>query len=76
MSRRQDAREVIEKRMAESRNEISHWPEYDYVLINDDIDQTEEKLKTIIMAERMRLSQQSSLLETVRLLDKEFEDLK
>ena len=76
VSRRQDAREVIEKRMAESRNEISHWPEYDYVLVNDDLDQTEEKLKTIIMAERMRLSQQPSLVETVRVLDKEFEDLK
>ena len=76
VSRRQDAWEVIEKRMAESRNEISHWPEYDYVLVNDDLDQTEEKLKTIITAERMRLSQQPSLVETVRVLDKEFEDLK
>ena len=76
VSRRQDAREVIEKRMAGSRNEISHWPEYDYVLVNDDLDQTEEKLKTIITAERMRLSQQPSLVETVRVLDKEFEDLK
>ena len=76
VSRRQDAREVIEKRMAEARNEISHWPEYDYVLVNDDLDHTEEKLKTIITAERLRLSQQPSLVETVRVLDKEFEDLK
>ena len=76
VSRRQDAREVIEKRMAEGRNEISHWPEYDYVLVNDDLDETEEKLKTIITAERMRLSQQPSLVETVRVLGKEFEDLK
>ena len=76
VSRQQDAREVIEKRMAESRDEISHWPEYDYVLINDDLDQTENNLKTIIKAERMRLSQQPSLVETVRALNKEFEDLK
>lgn len=76
VSRQQDAREVIEKRMAESRDEISHWPEYDYVLVNDDLDQSEEKLKTIINAERMRLSQQPSLVETVRALNKEFEDRK
>ena len=76
VSRRQDAREVIAKRMAESRNEISHWREYDYVLVNDNLEQTEEKLKAIITAERMRLSQQPSLVETVRVLGKEFEDLK
>ena len=76
VSRQQDALEVIEKRMAESRDEISHWPEYDYVLVNDDLDQSEEKLKTIITAERMRLSQQPSLVETVRALNKEFEDRK
>ena len=76
LSRQQDAREVIEKRMAESQDEISHWPEYDYVLVNDDLDKTEEKLKTIITAERMRLSQQPSVVETVRSLNKEFEDLK
>ena len=76
LSRQQDAREVIEKRMAESRDEISHWPEYDYVLVNDDLDKTEEKLKTIITAERMRLSQQPSVVEKVRSLNKEFEDLK
>ena len=76
VSRRQDARNVIAKRMAESRNEISHWREYDYVLVNDNLEQTEEKLKAIITAERMRLSQQPSLVETVRVLGKEFEDLK
>ena len=76
VSRQQDARDIIEKRMAESRDEISHWPEYDYVLVNDDLDQSEEKLKTIITAERMRLSQQPSLVETVRALNKEFEDRK
>tara|TARA_B100001057_G_scaffold493714_1_gene588788 strand:- start:537 stop:1193 length:657 start_codon:yes stop_codon:yes gene_type:complete len=76
VSRQQDVREVIEKRMAESRDEISHWPEYDYVLVNDDLDQTEQKLKIIITAERMRLSQQPSLVEIVRALNKEFEDQK
>lgn len=76
VSRQQDAQEVIKKRMQESRDEISHWPEYDYVLINDDLDATEDRLRTIITAERLRLSQQPDLVETVRRLNKEFEERK
>jgi guanylate kinase len=76
VSRQQDANDVIEKRMQESRDEISHWPEYDYVLINDDLDATEGSLQTIITAERLRLSQQPYLVETVRRLNNEFEERK
>ena len=76
VSRQQDANDVIEKRMQESRDEISHWPEYDYVLINDDLDATEGSLHTIITAERLRLSQQPYLVETVRRLNNEFEERK
>jgi guanylate kinase len=76
VSRQQDANDVIEKRMQESRDEISHWPEYDYVLINDDLDATEDSLHTIITAERLRLSQQPYLVETVRRLNNEFEERK
>jgi guanylate kinase len=74
VSRGQDSAEVIENRMAKSHNEISHWPEYNYVLVNQDIDETDTKLKTIITAERMRLSQQPSIVETVRRLNREYED--
>ena len=70
--RNQDSDEVISNRMAKSVEEISHWPEYDYVLVNDDIDETEEKLKTIINAERLRLSQQPGLVEFIRGLNNEF----
>ncbi len=70
--RNQDSDEVILNRMAKSVEEISHWPEYDYVLVNDDIDETEEKLKTIINAERLRLSQQPSIVEFIRSLNNEF----
>ena len=70
--RNQDSDEVISKRMAKSVEEISHWPEYDYVLVNDDIDETEEKLKTIINAERLRLSQQPGIVEFIRSLNNEF----
>jgi guanylate kinase len=74
IARAQDAPEVIEARMKKSRDEISHWPEYDYVLINDDLDETFERLKTIVLAERMRISQQPDLVDRVRKLNREFEE--
>jgi guanylate kinase len=74
IARAQDAPEVIEARMKKSRDEISHWPEYDYVLINDYLDETFERLKTIVLAERMRISQQPDLVDRVRKLNREFEE--
>ncbi|MBM7066776.1 guanylate kinase [Actibacterium sp. 188UL27-1] len=73
-TRGQDSDDVIAGRMRKSRDEISHWPEYEYVLVNDDLDETEAKLKTIITAERMRRSQQPALVDTVRQLNREFEE--
>ena len=73
-TRAQDSKEVIDGRMSKSRDEISHWPEYDYVLVNEDLDETEARLKTIVAAERLRLSQQPDLVNVVRRLNKEFED--
>ncbi len=72
--RGQDTAEVIAARMRKSRDEISHWPEYDYVLVNDDLAVTERRLQTIIEAERLRISQQPGLVETVRHLNAEFEE--
>ncbi len=74
ISRGQDSKEVIDSRMAKSRDEISHWPEYDYVLVNDDLEATEDRLKTIISAERLRLTQQPDVVDVVRTLNKEFEN--
>jgi guanylate kinase len=73
-ARAQDSKEVIDGRMSKSRDEISHWPEYDYVLVNEDLDETEARLKTIVSAERLRLSQQPDLVNVVRRLNKEFEE--
>ena len=73
-ARAQDSKEVIDGRMSKSRDEISHWPEYDYVLVNEDLDETEVRLKTIVAAERLRLSQQPNLVNVVRRLNKEFEE--
>ncbi len=74
VARGQDSAEVIAQRMRKSRDEISHWPEYDYVLVNDDLDVTERRLRTIIEAERLRISQQPGLVEAVRNLNAEFEE--
>ena len=73
-ARAQDSKEVIDGRMSKSRDEISHWPEYDYVLVNEVLDETEARLKTIVAAERLRLSQQPDLVNVVRRLNKEFEE--
>ena len=72
--RAQDSDEVIAARMRKSRDEISHWPEYDYVLINDCLDLTDTRLKTIVSAERLRISQQPGLVEAVRALNSEYEE--
>ncbi|MCR9155755.1 MAG: guanylate kinase [Rhodobacteraceae bacterium] len=73
--RGQDSVETIGKRMLKSWDEISHWGSYDYVLINDDLDQTFERLKTIVTATRLRRLQQPGLVDHVRKLQQEFEDL-
>ena len=73
-SRAKDNQDVIKHRMALARDEISHWPEYDYVLINNDLDKTENDLKTIIKAERLKLSQQPKIVDDVRNLNNEFEN--
>jgi guanylate kinase len=72
-SRAQDSDAVIAGRMAKSESEISHWAEYDYVLVNDDLDKAEADLRTILKAERMRRERQPGLSEFVRGLNKEFE---
>ncbi|WP_458792476.1 guanylate kinase [Yoonia sp. MH D7] len=74
VSRGQDDAETIEKRMQKSWDEISHWDGYDYVMVNDDLDETEMRLKTIISAERLRASQQPDLMNHVRTLQTQFED--
>jgi guanylate kinase len=74
-TRAQDSADVIAKRMLKSWDEISHWGYYDYVLVNDDLDETEAKLKTIVEAERMRRIQQPELQDHVRQLQMQFEEM-
>ena len=58
--RGQDSEEVIAKRMAQAVAEMSHYAEYDYLIVNDDFDLAMSDLKTIIRAERLRMGRQKS----------------
>jgi guanylate kinase len=71
-TRGQDSAEVIAGRMAKSESEISHWGEYDYVIVNDDIDISFNALTTILEAERMRRDRQPGLPDFIRGLQQEF----
>ena len=61
-----DAADVIAGRMARARDEISHWGEYDYILVNDDADQCLAELRSILKAERLRRKRQLGLADFVR----------
>ncbi|MNH05944.1 Guanylate kinase [compost metagenome] len=56
--RGQDSEDVIAKRMAQAVAEMTHYAEYDYLIVNDDFDLALSDLKTIIRAERLRLGRQ------------------
>ena len=66
ISRGTDPGHVISERMARARDEISHWGEYDYILINDDPDQCLAELRAILKAERLRRKRQLGLASFVR----------
>ena len=72
-SRASDSAEVITQRMSRAADEISHWAEYDYVLVNDDLAATFDRLKTILTAERLKRERQPQLSAFVRSLNEEFE---
>jgi guanylate kinase len=73
IERAQDSVETIRGRMQKSEAEISHWAEYDYVLVNEDLDAAEAELRTILLAERARRDRQPWLSDFVRGLNREFE---
>ena len=60
-ARAQDEEHVVQERMARANNEISHWAEYHYVVINDDLDATLVKIQTILTAERMKRGRQTGI---------------
>ena len=66
--RAEDSDEIVENRMSKARAEISHWIEYDYVLINEDIDECLKKILVIIQAERSKRFRQNYIFDFVEKL--------
>jgi len=62
-ARGQDSEEVIQRRMRDAESEISHYPEYDYLVVNDDFDTALDQLRCILTARRLRQAQQDARLE-------------
>ena len=56
--------------MAEASREISHWAEYDYVIVNDDVETASAKITAVLTAERLRRTRRIGLTEFVRKLNK------
>ncbi|MEM7056912.1 MAG: guanylate kinase [Pseudomonadota bacterium] len=67
-----DSEDVIATRMAKAKSEISHWAEYDYVLINDNLESCYSQIRTIVNAERLRRDRQRGLRDHVDRLNREF----
>jgi len=64
--RAQDPEDVVQKRMAKADAEMSHWAEYDYVIVNYDLDESEELLRSILFAERLKRRRQVGLSKIVK----------
>ena len=64
--RGQDSDEVVAGRMARAKSEMSHYEEYDYIVINDDLDASVENVKAILKAERLRKDRRTGLLDFVQ----------
>lgn len=65
-TRAQDSADVVARRMAKAADEMSHWAEYDYVLVNDDLDSSIERVRAILTAERLKRMRQIGLAEFVK----------
>ncbi|WP_018239264.1 guanylate kinase [Ensifer sp. BR816] len=63
--RAEDSEEVIATRLANSRAEIEHWREYDYIVVNDDLDRAFKSVRAIVKAERLRRDRRPGLFEFV-----------
>jgi guanylate kinase len=73
--RAEDASGVIEKRLKNARTEIAHWTDYDYVLVNEDLNSTFVNLSNILLAERLRRARQPGLAPVIERLDEELAQL-
>ena len=58
--RAQDSDDVVTKRMTLAADQMSHWPKYDYVIVNDDLDESVANVRAILKAERLRLTRREA----------------
>lgn len=66
ISRAQDSLDVVSKRMQKATNEISHWAEYDYIIVNYDIEHSVQQVISILTAERLKRERQTGLVDFVK----------
>jgi guanylate kinase len=66
--RAQDSADEVSRRMAKAADEMSHWAEYDYIIVNHDIDSSTRRVQAILQAERLRRERQVGLAEFVKAL--------
>jgi guanylate kinase len=71
LSRAHDPKEIVAQRMAKAADEMSHWAEYDYVVINRDIERAFAEVRAILAAERLKRERQIGLSAFVRGLQAE-----
>jgi guanylate kinase len=69
-ARAQDPEDVVQRRMDQASDEISHWPEYDYVIVNTDLPTSMEGITAILAAERLRRERLNGLSDFVRDMQK------
>ena len=72
-TRAQDSDEVIRGRMSRATHELSHWAEYDYIVINHDIDEAFAEVQSILKAERLKRERRTGLTTFVRGLQRQLE---
>jgi guanylate kinase len=72
-SRAQDSQDIIRKRMSRASHEMSHWAEYDYIVINRDIDEAFAEVQSILKAERLKRERRVGLTTFVRSLQQQLE---
>src|SRR6266700_6280340 len=72
-SRAQDSNEVIRGRMSRASHEMSHWAEYDYIVINRDVDEAFTEVQSILKAERLKRERRTGLTTFVRELQRQLE---
>src|SRR5207237_2931043 len=72
-TRAQDSEQVILGRMNRAAHEMSHWAEYDYIVINHDVDEAFAEVQSILKAERLKRERRTGLTNFVRALQRQLE---